>query len=71
MAIYPVLPITISSLNDPTKIAGSDMVPIIAGLSGLSQSTIDEMDMVDVVGVAEKLQTFLDKTIGSLEIGKK
>jgi len=45
-----------------------DILPLLAGLSNLPESSIDEIDMEDLSEVAEALQVFLET---SLETGKK
>ena len=50
------------------EIAPKDIIPLIAGLANISESSADEIDIEDLVEVANSLQSFLGE---SLEIGKR
>ena len=45
-----------------------DVIPLIAGLANIPESAADEIDMADLEGVAEALQSFLGE---SLKTGEK
>ncbi len=57
-----------SFMEDQGKINPKDIIPLIAGLAEIPESAADEIDMEDLMGVAESLQGFLEK---SLETGEK
>ena len=57
-----------SFMDSNGQLSPGDMIPLIAGLANIPESTADEIDMEDMTEVAEALQSFLGQ---SLETGKK
>ena len=55
-------------IENAGELSPADILPLIAGLANLPETSIDEIDLEDLTGVAEALQVFLEE---SLEIGKK
>jgi len=55
-------------IENAGDLSPADILPLIAGLANLPETSIDEIDLEDLTGVAEALQVFLEE---SLEIGKK
>ena len=55
-------------IENAGDLSPADILPLIAGLANLPETSIDEIDLEDLTGVAEALQVFLGE---SLEIGKK
>lgn len=51
---------------DNPKVNPEEMIPLIAGLTGLSKEEADEIDMVDILKIAEELP----KILGELESRK-
>lgn len=57
-----------SFMEDKGSISPKDIIPLIAGLANIPESAADELDMEDLTEVAESLQSFLGKSLGT---GKK
>lgn len=57
-----------SFMEDEGKIAPRDIIPIIAGLADIPGESADEIDLEDLMEIAEKLEYFFAQ---SLETGKK
>ncbi len=55
-------------MENEGRINPKDIIPLIAGLADIPEDSADELDIEDLMGVAESLQSFLGK---SLETGKK
>ena len=50
------------------KIAPSEIIPLIAGLANISMESADEIDIVDLMTIAEGMESFLSVSLGT---GKK
>lgn len=57
-----------SFMEDEGRISATDVIPLIAGLADVPEAAVDELDLEDLTGVAESLQSFLGE---SLPTGKK
>jgi hypothetical protein len=57
-----------SFIGDEGKIAPRDIIPIIAGIADIPEEAADELDLDDLMEIAEKLESFFGQ---SLETGKK
>ncbi len=55
-------------MENEGQISPKDIIPLIAGLADIPEDSADEIDIEDLMEVAESLQNFLGK---SLETGKK
>jgi len=55
-------------MDNEGQLAPQDILPILAGLADIPIEAVDEIDMSDLIEVAESLQGFLEQ---SLETGKK
>ena len=55
-----------SFMETEGKIAPRDVIPIIAGIANISEESADEIDLEDLLEIAEKLESFFGK---SLETG--
>ena len=53
------------------KIHPTEILPLLAGLTELPLESIDELDMADLMNVAEELESFFDHSLeGFQETGK-
>jgi len=57
-----------SFTEDGGQISAKEIIPLIAGLANIPESSADEIDMEDIPEVAEALQSFL---LASQATGKK
>ena len=55
------------NFGNDDSISPDAFIPLIAGLAGLPETSIEELDIADLVTVTEKLESFLSQ---SLAIGK-
>ena len=55
-------------MDNDGKLSPTNMIPLIAGIANIPESAADEIDIEDLMEVAEALQDFLS---GFQETGKK
>ena len=63
---FKLLPDNFNDEND--KITPAAIIPLIAGLANISMESADEIDIVDLMTIAEGLESFLSVSLGT---GKK
>lgn len=50
------------------SLSPADVIPLVAGLTGIPESSADEIDMEDLTEVADAMQSFFEVSLGT---GKK
>ena len=52
-------------VDEGEKVRPHELLPLIAGMANLPEESIDELDIQDVLSIAEKLVPYLEKCLGT------
>lgn len=50
-------------MEEEGKISPHEVIPLIAGLADIPESAADEIDMIDIIIIAEELENFLSMSL--------